>query len=1126
MSHIDTRRAAARFLVTSLDELGNRLATPAGVTAGGASFGINYCEACDVPDLALTPGFFAKLEDAVGALENEEYLQALQLAAEMVEIIRTLFSATTTDNARIELYMRRLFLPLILDMLRDAEEWSHHHDPLGTAGGWYSGLYLAGAALMMLDRPLQENLSDAFIGHRVATMFGQTVADWKEATGNTGWSEAWPHYVVDGASLALAVTNLIAGDKVATPATQFWSSYGWEPAQPNGTPAEAAAGRSFSIWMETHPEFAAEAASYAQSPDEVPPAPRGLTLVPLTADQGGAAVVPFVSGDWIDRQHIGRDWYLDVSAGATPFEAPVEVRAYYDGKGPMFSLGDASEPGKGRSLELGKLEVIGRFSLSTDSDRNDAEGVIRLSKAKFSLGRPDNSFLGRLLPNGISGTFNGAIGASARGGFYWEGGLGTEIFTPVDWSTSEKGIQIPYIRLKLKFKQDPEEGTNIGLEAGFALKVRLGPLTLGAEPLGASLTVANCPAIDGNLGPLAADWELTDPRSVSLQLDAATAKGEGFLAWEPENDRWMGALRIVFARSQLDGVVLVEGGSLLAITWIRNMGIPLPGGTLEGMGFLLGVHRRGDRDAFLRNLKNNALDAVLFPSDPVGQAPQIIGMLGSLFPRAEDHAVMGLMLRASFGGKARIVVIEVGVIAELGPSGFQHVYVLGQGEMRLEHLPPEVFCVRLDLFADIDLAGSRWLVRAELRDSRLAGGDLTGGGILLRDQNVVGDHTILSFGGFNPRYTAPPDAQGLARIACHLANRENLKIYFELYFALTSCSIQIGGKLSIYAGIKGFSLEGYLAVDLLARFDGEFYLDVALIVAIRRGSRSLLSLEVIGCLSGSSTWRLTGKATIKLLFFKVTLPVEWESRGGGQPSFEPADALATLRAALEAPESWSEPELPADVSFVSASRDGVWVLPNGRLRVSQTALPLGETITRLGASPLSGPQSFEIQTVRLAGQSVTAPATSDRFNLGLYRDIDLDEAVRAPFIEHMQSGVDLNLANVTIGAAVAAGDRYEEIFVDDQYQPVAVSGFAASSEVPLTPLPPEPDPDEFYAAPPLPFAIEPPSFVVADGGLQPQMAVAAVAEAGTRYTTARDQLLQARARGQRRYVVRRHEVSQ
>ena len=73
---------------------------------------------------------------------------------------------------------------------------------------------------------------------------------------------------------------------------------------------------------------------------------------------------------------------------------------------------------------------------------------------------------------------------------------------------------------------------------------------------------------------------------------------------------------------------------------------------------------------------------------------------------------------------------------------------------------------------------------------------------------------------------------------------------------MTSSSIQFGGKLALRVEYKGFVVEGYLALDLLIRFDGEFFLDVAFFVALRRGDRTLASLEVAGTLAGMSTWSL------------------------------------------------------------------------------------------------------------------------------------------------------------------------------------------------------------------------------------------------------------------------------
>ena len=95
--------------------------------------------------------------------------------------------------------------------------------------------------------------------------------------------------------------------------------------------------------------------------------------------------------------------------------------------------------------------------------------------------------------------------------------------------------------------------------------------------------------------------------------------------------------------------------------------------------------------------------------------------------------------------------------------------------MSLKHLPRDVYRVQVDLFGHYDVEAGTFFLRAELRDSRLASGELTGGGLICYD-DAAEERFVVSLGGFNPRYAAPAKLQGVPRITAHLADRPALKI--------------------------------------------------------------------------------------------------------------------------------------------------------------------------------------------------------------------------------------------------------------------------------------------------------------------------------------------------------------
>lgn len=1120
MSHLDLPRAATHAYVGSIEELGRRLEP---------SVGADYCEACDVPTLAPPQSFFAKVSEAGALLRQDEYLAATAKASEAVEILRELLSAEAETEERVELLVQRLAVPALLDLLRRGQEWARADDPMSFTGKAFGGAYLVLVVLMMLDRRLAEWFPDAFAGHRMAALLGKTVETWKRASDGGDADTAWPFYVVDTLGPLVAVLNAVVG--LETQRLQLWQGYGFDPADGTpDTPARRTAQRTLSLWWERHPDYAVKDANYAPTHPTSPDFSLGITLVPVDAAAGGPTLAPFVNGDTTQVLPLGARWALKVVGGtgagpsvsdASTGSGDLGVTLSYGGTEPALSWGDADEPGKGRSLTLQTVEIEARVVgdvEGTDPGRGDAGALLRIKKGAFSIGAPNNVFLKRLLPQGVKGEFAAGFGASVRGGFHWEGGLGTEVFTTVDWRSPKVlgvGVDVTHLRLALAFTASEATGATLMFTAGIGVRVHLGPLRLGVGDLGGALALAHRPETDGNLGPFDVGWTYVEPRSVDFVLIGELYRGEGFLAFDRTRDLWQGAWRIKIRRFQLDGVVIAEGDSLLAVAWLRNLGWALPAGTIDGAGVLVGYGRRADAGAFLAGLTSGVVGTVLFPDDPVGEAPQLLAVLGQLFPRQDGSLVLGLMIQWTFGGRARLITAELGVIVEFAGGALKHVYVLGQGQMGLKHLPRDVYRVQVDLFGHYDVEAGTFFLRAELRDSRLAGGELTGGGLISYDESAE-ERFVASLGGFNPRYSAPARLQGVPRITAHLADRPQLKIYFELYLAVTSSSIQLGGKLALRLEAKGLIIEGYLALDLLARFDGEFFLDVAFFVAVRRGDRTLASLEVAGTLAGMSTWSLTGRATLKVLFVKVSIPIEWK-RAGAPPAPEVTDGQAALVAALTSAESWSQPAATTSVDLADAVRDGVWLVPDRGLQVSQTLLPLGEVVTRLGPSPLPGEQQFTVTGLTFGSTTVTGTPVTDRFNLALYRDVDLEEAIRAPFVESLTSGTTVDLAGIEAGDGVPAAAGHEDIVLDDRFVPAA-RGLAATA---FAHRPPRPSLDDFYPTTATPFTVGPPRFVVLDTGLRTQLGGAG----GVPYALARDRVRADRRLSRRRYVARRYEAT-
>ena len=85
-------------------------------------------------------------------------------------------------------------------------------------------------------------------------------------------------------------------------------------------------------------------------------------------------------------------------------------------------------------------------------------------------------------------------------------------------------------------------------------------------------------------------------------------------------------------------------------------------------------HRRADRrstalsseDAVRSGLKDHTLESILFPKDPVRNAPTIIAALERVFPARRGSYLLGLMVQLQWGAPMTLITVNSALILELG----------------------------------------------------------------------------------------------------------------------------------------------------------------------------------------------------------------------------------------------------------------------------------------------------------------------------------------------------------------------------------------------------------------------------------------------------------------------------
>lgn len=711
--------------------------------------------------------------------------------------------------------------------------------------------------------------------------------------------------------------------------------------------------------------------------------------------------------------------------------------------------------------------------------------------------------------------FSTGLRWSSKHGLSFRGQLGLDTHAPVNLRLGPVALDDLALRLS------SDEGAVV-FTAGATGSLKLGPLTVVVQELGLELRARPCPDDEppGNFGIFELAWGVKAPSGYGLELKVSDSiHGGGFIARDPDHDRWVGAFELTIDRFGFSGLAITERDSLLGLMWFRGLKIPLFGGFITGVGLLLAHRRRSDRGAFLAALASGALEALMFPADPIAQAPALAARISALFPYDAGRTVAGVLARWVFGEAAELIVVDLGLLVEFAGTSLQKVLVVGRGKARIQDLPEDFFRINVELYGEWDLGKGELLVLASLRDSRLVGSELCGDGLLYSGPQAG---FILSLGGYNPRYAAPPGLPLPRRLSARLVDTNNIKLGVELYFALTSCNVQFGVDAALWAGAGGFSIEGRFGLDALMRFDFSMIVDLEFRVALRRGSTTLASVSFTGTLEGVSPLRVDGKAKLELLFFSVCVPVSLQIGSGGAGAQPVVDALPAVRDAIAAAQAWSSAQ-PGTIVLAKRDRPGVWAAPEAALRMSQQVAPLDLELTHMGPSPLRAPERLSIDSVEFVGPRTPAPV-EDTFSLGLYQDIDLDESIGAPLTETLESGFELLADAVAAGVAVAADASYEEVRVDaplegegegaqEMFMKVASPGARPPRAAIL-------DEASFYRADVSAVKLGPPRYLVVDDALVADDP--ATVAAGLSYAKAR-QLLRDQDPASRR-IVRKHEA--
>ena len=731
-------------------------------------------------------------------------------------------------------------------------------------------------------------------------------------------------------------------------------------------------------------------------------------------------------------------------------------------EGSKYSL--VTFPGGGL-IEVGSIGFAGGADLQQGS--LSPSFALKLTGGHALLSpNGDDSFVSSLVPaGGLEAQFDLGLRWSAKQGFSFEGSASAAIDIPLHAAAG--GVRIDSLHIEAL-----PSATGLGVETSVTCEASIGPVGVSLQRFGVLAAIA---AQDGNLGPVDVSLDFKPPSGAGLEVDFPTVTGGGFLFHDASQGLYAGAMQLsLYEQITLKGFGLIAtrlpdgspGYSLIVFITAEDFR-PIPlglGFTLLGVGGLLAVHRTFDQDVLRQDLQTGTLATLLFPRDPIGNAPTLIRSLAGSFPARQGSYLFGVLAKIGWFTPP-LVLMDLALILELGAR--ERLLALGHISALLPSADNDLVRLNLEAMGVIDFDAGTAALDAVLVDSRLAHKFPLTGSATLRAGFGAGSNStfVLSAGGLNPHFTPPAGLPALQRVAIALCAGDNPRLICEAYFAITANTVQFGARASLYAAAAGFSVEGDVGFDVLVQLAPlHFIANFDARLQLKCGSHNLFMVEVKGELEGPRPLRVSGKAHFEILWCDFSVNFDATLIDGEPPPLPLAvDVLGQLTQALVSPASWSTRRTSAQPSGVAlrslppAGASSPLVLdPLGQLLVTQQVVPLntGRDIEIFGGAPLAGDRRFGLTAMLngapLAGSAVQAPFAPAQFFV-----MSDDEKLAAPSFESMDAGCVFGSATTVIDLAqvIAAPLEYQTIVIGASPAPVATSSphGATATAIPAAP---------------------------------------------------------------------------
>ena len=644
-----------------------------------------------------------------------------------------------------------------------------------------------------------------------------------------------------------------------------------------------------------------------------------------------------------------------------------------------------------------------------------------------------------LLSTVLSGEMTITIGDIALGwrsglGVYFEGGSNLRVIVPVDLTLGP--VNIYEFGIDLDFQ-------DATLKLTTTLDLTLGPLYAYADGIGMELQFIEREG--GILGKHDIEVGFVPPTGYALSLNAPPIEGGGLL--DRTDTGYRGALALKFQNIGFSAFGILdtelpggESGFSFAASIFAEFSVPLAFGFfLTGLGGIIGINRTVDTDALRSVLYEGRLDNILFPVDPIKNAATILDDMASIFPAKPNQHIFGPVARIGWG-QPTLINIKLGLVLEVGDN--IRILILGGLGTKLPTEDNVLVELNITFFGVIDFGAKTISFDATLLNSRILTFTVSGD-VAVRTGWAERLEHIVSFGGLHPQFPKPANLPDLRRITINFGTN-NPRVTITAYTAITSNSLQFGGRAELYAKgpklwlIGQLAAEGYIFLDALIYFN-PFEFDVALGggLSLLRNGNVVMGLGFSLRLKGPNTYYINGKVWVKAFGKKIKFGVTHRWGTPQAISYDAVNLVDILREALESL-SGLEPisinQNGSSVTYLVETGSDKRIAPLGGLQFTQRKMPLGVSLQKFGKLNLpSSHNSVDIDVRNASGQQVGLQAVNADFVRGHFYNLSESERLRATAFESHKAGYAF-----TDDILITAANKAEHTQYDYEYIEIPV----------------------------------------------------------------------------------------